>query len=371
MTKQLWVTSHLKRYFRYTIVPMSVWLSQSVRLGKCAWSSGSTRLSQFVWLSRLQPVCRRISRTVYHSRLCKGLCQEDEGSVLLLTALSMVVVCGFGALAIDAGVMMAKQQQAQAAADAGALAGASNLLSGAQAAANTAYQYATSNDPGVAFTATADTSAKTVSVSGTEQLSLWLARDLGFNTASVGAHATGELGTLVSSVGIVPLAVPNQQFYYGEEVSLSEGAGNGQSGNYGFLDLSGQGANGLETDLAHGYTMSLSVGEQVPTKPGVMSGPVEDAIDYRMNASANDAACNSFATARSDCSRVMYLPVVDTLDVSGKKDVTILGFAAFYLDGLVGNGGDQSISGRFIQMIKAGELGSGTDYGLETVKLSQ
>ncbi len=295
---------------------------------------------------------------------------DDAGDVLLLTAVSMVALCGFGAMAIDAGVVMAKHQQAQAAADAGALAGASDLLAGAQAAADTAYQYAKNNDSNAGFTATADTSAQTVTVSGSEKVSLWLARVLGYRTSNIGVTAQAQMGTLVSGIGMVPLAVPNQQFYYGEEVNLSQGAGSGSSGNYGFLDLSGQGANGIVTDLEHGYTVPLSVGEQVPTETGVMAGPVKEAIDYRLNAAANDTACQSYTTVRSDCSTMMYLPVVNTLDVNGKKHVTILGFAAFFLQGLEGSGGQQYITGRFIRMIRPGVLGTGTDFGLETVKLS-
>ncbi|QSO50335.1 hypothetical protein JZ785_15370 [Alicyclobacillus curvatus] len=295
---------------------------------------------------------------------------DDTGNVLLLTAMSMVALCGFGAMAIDAGVVMAKQQQAQAAADAGALAGASNLLAGASSAAATAYQYATNNDKTAGFTTTADTTANTVTVSGSGQVSLWLARVLGYKSSNFGVKAQAQMGTLVSGVGMVPLAVPNQQFTYGEKVNLSQGAGDGLSGNYGFLDLSGCGAKGLETDLEDGYTVPLSVGEQVPTKTGVNAGPVQAAIDYRIEASANDAVCQSYTTVTSDCSTMMYLPVVNTLNVNGKKDVTILGFAAFFLEGFEGDDGHQQITGRFIRMIRPGVLGSGTDFGLETVKLS-
>lgn len=295
--------------------------------------------------------------------------QDDRGSVILLTVLSFVALCGFAALAVDMGVLMSQQQRMQAAADAGALAGAAGILQGSQTAASLAVQYALTNDPHAQFTATVDTTADTVSVVSTKTTALWFARVIGISHGSVHASSEAEIGTMNSGVGMVPLAVTNQVFQYGQTVDLSEGAGDGSSGNYGFLDLSGSGANGLEYDLAHGYDMPLYVGQQVATKPGVMSGPVEQAINDRLAAAAANSDWNSFSTATDDSPRVMFLPVVNTLDVNGKKDVTILGFAAFYLDGLESSGGHQQIVGQFIRMVTKGSLGSGTDFGTYSVKL--
>jgi hypothetical protein len=268
-------------------------------------------------------------------------------------------------------VLYVQRQKAQASADSGALAGADQLLKDAQTAANTAYQMALQNASDVTFTASADIDANTVTVEGNRQVGLWFARVLGQNTADIHVSSKAKIGTLKSAVGIVPLAVVNQQFTYGQAYFLSDGAGNGSSGNYGFLDFSGNGANGLESDIEHGYDFPLTIGEQVVTKPGVNAGPVSNAIQYRMDEASNDGASQSFTTVRPDSPRIMYLPVVDTLDVNGKKDVTILGFAAFYLDGLVGSGGSQQIEGRFIRMIRPGELGDGPDYGTYAVKLTQ
>lgn len=287
----------------------------------------------------------------------------------MFTALSMVAVCGFAALAVDAGVLMAEQQKLQDAADAAALAGAASLLQGASDAVNAALQYAAGDAPAGAFSAFANEQTETVRVSGTQSLPLWFARVVGVSSGVVHAAATAEIGPVQSLAGVVPIAVPNSVFTYGQTVVLSEGAGSGQSGNYGFLDFSGQGANGLESDLEHGYSFALSVGQSVATKPGVMSGPVAQAIQYRLDAAAADPNSGSISTVTDGSPRVMLVPIVNTLDVSGKKDVTILGFAAFYLDGLEGNGGHQEIVGQFIQLVTNGTVGSGSNYGTYGVRL--
>lgn len=310
---------------------------------------------------------------------CQELNANESGNVMVLVALSMVVFCGFAALVIDVGGLYLQHQRAQAAADAGALAGADTLVpvtptsaavaASVASAANTALHMAQSNDAVPAFTARADANSETVTVTGKQTVPLTFARILGFPSAKVQVSSKAELGTLSQAVGVVPIAVPNQNFQYGQQVCLSQSAGNGSSGNYGYLDFSGKGSNGLEYDIEHGYDFPLSVGEQVDTKTGMNTGPVENAITYRMS-EVETEGCDSFETATGSCSRVMVLPVVNTLDVSGKKPVTILGFATFYLDGMVNSGGQQQIEGRFIQMVRAGALGSGENYGTYGVKLT-
>ncbi|QQE79450.1 pilus assembly protein TadG-related protein [Alicyclobacillus sp. SO9] len=295
--------------------------------------------------------------------------REESGNVLVLTALSFVALCGFGALVVDAGMLDVQYRKAQSGADAAALAGAQQLLQGAKTAAQTAVHYGLLNDQKVTYQATADIQTNTVSVAGKATSPLWFARVLGKNTASYQVNSKAAVGTLVSGVGMVPIAVTKQTLVYGQTVILTSGAGGGSAGNYGFLDFSGNGAKGVECDLEHGYDFPMHVGETVSTETGVMKGPVEQAIEYRLHESCDDSACNSFATATSDCSRVMYLPVINALPQNGKKQVTILGFAAFFLEGLQGKGGHQEIVGRFIQMVRPGTLGQGTNYGTYAVKL--
>jgi hypothetical protein len=62
--------------------------------------------------------------------------------------------------------------------------------------------------------------------------------------------------------------------------------------------------------------------------------------------------------------------VVNTLDVNGRKPVVVVGFASFFIEDYVDNGGHSQITGRFIQTIIDGEMGDGAaDFGTRSIKL--
>lgn len=291
--------------------------------------------------------------------------------MLLLVALMMVVLCGMAALALDLGVLYVDKGRLQSTVDAAALAGADVIMQGATTAQNAAASIAAANALSASYQGTPDTVKQTFTATASYTTPLWFANALGIHQATVHATSVASLGALNSVVGAVPIAVVNQTFVYGQTYDLSSDAGSGSSGNYGFLDFSGNGSKGLETDLENGYSFPLTVGQVVATEPGMNTGPVATAIQYRLDQASLSPGCSSMQTAMPGCSRIMILPVVNTLDVSGKKDVTILGFAAFYLDGLSGQGGHQQIMGRFLQVVLSGTVGSGTNYGTYSVRLQK
>ncbi len=55
--------------------------------------------------------------------------KDERGAVAVLVVAALVALLGFAALAIDVGFLVMKKTELQTAADAGALAGASALLS--------------------------------------------------------------------------------------------------------------------------------------------------------------------------------------------------------------------------------------------------
>jgi len=56
--------------------------------------------------------------------------RREAGQALIFTSLALVALMGFAGLAIDVGVMRHEKRLEQTAADAGAIAGASNLAFG-------------------------------------------------------------------------------------------------------------------------------------------------------------------------------------------------------------------------------------------------
>jgi hypothetical protein len=74
----------------------------------------------------------------------------ERGSVAIVVALALTVLLGFAALVVDVGLSWAVRAEAQTAADAAALAGASRLAAGPTAAVAAVRQYLDANVPGLA-----------------------------------------------------------------------------------------------------------------------------------------------------------------------------------------------------------------------------
>jgi hypothetical protein len=63
--------------------------------------------------------------------------------------------------------------------------------------------------------------------------------------------------------------------------------------------------------------------------------------------------------------RILIVPVIDSLTVHGRSEVLIVGFAAFFLEGVGGHGNNNYVTGKFMQMVMPGDISTGvTGYGL-------
>lgn len=297
--------------------------------------------------------------------------KDERGNVALITAVGMVGFLGFLALVTDYGMVYLQKQQLKNALDAGALSGIQRVMFGEEEARRTAAEYVAQNGE-TAREITVDTKNLVVDVTGEKQVDLAFAQVLGIDQATVGSDVQAQAGVTVAGTGFVPIAVPDQVFVYGKLYTLAYGAGDGTKGNYGYLDFpTSNGADGLAYQIENGYDGRLHVGQQVNTKTGINAGKVNTSIDRRIDMDVSDAECLSYTTAASGCDRIMYLPVVDSTELSGtSRPVVILGFAAFYLEQIRGSGGHQEVVGRFIRTIAPGEMGTGNDYGLYSVKLT-
>jgi|GEM_PF-1054646 len=303
-------------------------------------------------------------------RNAKAHISHEGGNVSLIVAGGMVTFLLLTSLVADAGHLFTRQQKLQNALDAGALGGIQHILLGEQVAKATASSYVSIND-GLVTEITADRATLTLQIKGEEIVPLWFAKIMGFNELTVKATSVAKAGTVTGMKGIIPIAVPEQRFWYGALYELTEAAGDGDSGNYGFLDFSGGGAHELARHIEHGYNSLIRVGEEVDTMTGINHGPVERALDSRIDQDDQRESCQSYRTATRSCERVVFLPVIDSFEVEGKKPVTVVGFAAFYLVGTTRKGGHMILEGRFLQMMTPGEMGEGPNYGVYTSKLTQ
>jgi hypothetical protein len=289
--------------------------------------------------------------------------REQKGSVAVLTALSMAVLLGFAAVVVDLGVLYLNRSQLINTVDAAALAGVQELPGQSEAALASASSYAQQNAKQGDTIATALGNGNTeLTVSVSRNVNLFFARIFNRNSQTVSATAVAAIRPISSIGGAVPFGVVRQDFDYGVTYTLKEGGGDGYSGNYGGLGLGGTGANTYRYNIKYGYDGKLHVGQWVSTEPGNMSGPTDTGVSYRIN---QDPGA-TFETVAKDSPRIVMIPVLDSLMVEGRSDVQIVGFAAFFLEGTGGSGQDNYVSGKFMQLVAAGDITSSpsADYGL-------
>ena len=146
---------------------------------------------------------------------------KQLGYVVVTVALLLVVFLGFGALAVDVGVLFSARTAAQAAADAGALAGAFTFVTNSSAPQpSTAYDHAMStalsNDilaqsiTAPEVTVNVDVGNRRVTVDINRTQGTFLARALGVDSADIGVRAIAEAAPeALASFCAKPWFIPN------------------------------------------------------------------------------------------------------------------------------------------------------------------
>jgi Flp pilus assembly protein TadG len=126
----------------------------------------------------------------------------ERGAVLAIVACCLPFMIGFVAIAVDLGVLRAAQQRSQAAVDAGALAGASDLPGSDATATTDATAYASSNGvPASGVGVSVSDANQTVSVTDSQTVPLMFKGFFGIFSQQVSASATAQAK---SSASVVP-----------------------------------------------------------------------------------------------------------------------------------------------------------------------
>lgn len=331
------------------------------------------------WKSRLQQFIKLFLKGFSNN----DFRQKERGSVIVLVTLALTTLLGFCAIVTDVGLMYAQKAHLQNSVDAAALAGVQELPSNPTLATQTASAYASRN--GVSsITVEFEANNAKIIVRATQQVPTYFARIWGITEEQISVSTKAMMVPPTEMFGAVPLSILDEKkLVYGEPYVLKEGGGSGNTGWYGALALSGNGASSYEEALANGYQGTLRVGQIVDVENGNTSGPTVKGIADRL-AQDTRVPRNTFANHDRNAPEIMYIPIVTPY---GHKEVQIVGFAAFFLDGDPGNGNDSIITGRFLQKIainghnnaSLSDLlqteydmehgGTSTDYGLYTPKL--
>ncbi|WDC84541.1 hypothetical protein PL321_02000 [Caloramator sp. mosi_1] len=193
------------------------------------------------------------------------------------------------------------------------------------------------------------------------------AKIFGVNKSSVRAKSKAILGPAKSiKGGVRPFGVVAYDFSFGDLVTLKEESGDGYKGNYNVLAIGGQGSNVFYINAMYGYDGVISVGDLLDTEPGNMAGVVNDLKNYI------NSENSTFENFQRDSVRLWTIPLVNTMEVNGRKMVLVVGFAQFYVEDIEKKSGKAEIQGRFIKYVTNADIDmSLEDTGLYGVKLSR
>lgn len=285
-----------------------------------------------------------------------------KGSVIVIVALGVTAMMGFGALVVDVGNLYLNKTRLTNMADAAALAGVQDLPSNSQLALSNAYSYAAQNGMNSDVVGVSVSNNNTViTVTAVRKVPLFLARIFKLTSSDVTAEAAASISSISGASGIVPFGIVKQQFTFGQTYNLKAGAGGGYNGNYRALALGGTGASVYQRNIKNGYSGQLNIGDWIATETGNMSGPTNQGVGDRIRLDPT----TTFITVEKGSPRIVVVPVINSIEVDGRGDVLIVGFAAFFLEGTGGQGTDNYITGKFRQMVVPGDIsGEATNYGL-------
>jgi hypothetical protein len=288
-------------------------------------------------------------------------------------AVTLTVTLSFVALVVDLGLLVLSRHSLINAVDAAALAGARELPDDPERARQVASDYAYLNGAEqVEVEISPD--LRSLTVTGTRPVVYFFAPIMGLVGGEARAQATAVVGGITGVRGAAPLAAPSRDYEVGSKYLLKLAAGQDSPlgpGTFSALSLGGYGAKVYEENLKHGFDGWLRVGDVVPTETGNMSNPTKRAIDYRLSCCPHSPPCTP-QSYEPDCPRILILPVYDSSDLAGGqvKSIRVVGFAAFLVEQVCGQGNENYLEGYFVRHVVPGESDpSQYSYGLQGVKL--
>ncbi len=320
--------------------------------------------------------------------------RQQNGSVAVVTALSLVILLGFAALVTDLGSVHNQKSKLQNALDSAVLSAVRELPAANTGsvkwieAQNQAIAYAAANN----YTISTDdieplyqdnqTTNKIIGIKVTKSMGVdyTFARVMGFDSTTVTDAAAAGVVPAGGVTGAVPLSITSSALSSAiaagvtddlmikcssdaDEITIDNSTATGW---FGALRFFGQGANDYEANLANGYSGTIQVGQILDMESGNMSGPTLDGFTTRYNKCTDSCTADNFT---DNCPRLVYVPVVQVLP---SKQVKVVSFAAFYLLACGGNGNNSYIKAKYIPgrvIADSAAGGGGEDFGVYTSRL--
>jgi Flp pilus assembly protein TadG len=332
------------------------------------------------------------------SALVSQLRQREDGDVVILVAVSMVVIMIILALVIDMGLAYLSTNFQQKVADA-AVYSAGRLLpvdTGNTTKVNeikdAAIHYASLNgfddltrDDVVLGTAMSGQYTD-IRVTVSKNVAMNFARTFGVDSLDISRSAVAKLSPVISTSGVAPIGLTKDEMEARiasnnlKHVTLKYGVNSGSVAFFGALDLDGTsgGASDYRIWIAHGYPGEISVGDILVEEDGNMVGPTYQGFETRFSECTHFGALTGGPGCTADnfepsCPRIVKVPIYSYgID---KKTIVVEGFAAFLLEYQTNDG---YITGSFLNLVTDGSPsganvseGSETDFGLYNLMLAE
>ena len=300
--------------------------------------------------------------------------RREAGQTLPILVLVMVSLLGIAGLVIDVGGWYLGKQLVQAAADAGALAGATQLpvgWSSAQPAAQSEYTKNGKGGDSDTVTNTTDLVANdSVTVAASRVAPGYFSRLFGFSGITLRASATATIESVVgykSTGNVMPWGIMRGSYTVGSSYSMK--IANDGSSQSGALDIpyesgcSGASGSNDYRQLINGNTLAcpLSVGQILGLQSGSIPGPTQQGITDRIGSfqPANQIVSvgpNGTATIlQPNSPQLVLIPIIENQDgttnwTGGSMNVRVVGFAWFVITNVTGNGQKVTVTGEFVSI---------------------
>lgn len=310
----------------------------------------------------------------------------ERGAVSVIVALMLVVLLGFGAIAVDVGMLYSERTQLRNGADAAALAIAQkcsrdtsdvDCSTTSSLAASFANSNATDGLSNVKSTVLDKTNRNvTVTVGSQEaghapnQVSLFFAQVFGLNTTEVNATSSAQWGIPSKGPAILPLALA----YCKLDLTAGSPSGAVQVLQQAVNDCGGIPGGFGWINNPGGTTCRLTLTAGTSTDTGIW---------FSSNTGASTPSTCTAADFSQMNDQTVLLPLYDLATGTGSSGMYyVKGFAAFHVTGYQfpsigwttgGNLPSKSIRGyfvKFVSLAQAFELGNAPDYGTSVVRLT-
>ncbi|MDD2211514.1 MAG: Tad domain-containing protein [Syntrophaceticus schinkii] len=320
---------------------------------------------------------------------------KEEGSIIVIVALTMTILLGMAALSLDIGCAYLQAGQLQKAVDAAVYSVGRQLPvnvndeEAQNAIKDSAISYAALNGveglnrEDVLLEGVVSGFCTEIKVEAAQTVNLNFARVLGLSTLDFTRSARAKLSPLSKATSVAPLGVINSELQTRIEngdlrhIVLKYGSGGGTQSSFGALDLDGKGggASDYRLWLSYGYPGEVCVGDILIEESGNIVGPTYQGFSARYDACTHYNAQNGGEGCIAEhydptCPRIVKVVVYTSGD---SKTVTVEGFAAFLLEDQTNDG---YITGTFLDMVVPGTTsGKGLEeasyYGLSNLMLTE